>query len=444
VEENRLGEGSRLDVEGHLALAGSSNSGERSAFTQAASNTSHSQTANSRAQHICIVTETYPPEINGVASTLAHLVNGLLARGNTVSLVHPKQQHSLGSDDLGRNCHSEAIQVRGLSLPGYHGLQFGMPARRILRQSWRHRAPAVVYVATEGPLGWSAIQIARQLEIPTISGFHTNFHHYCRHYGMSGLHNLALRYLRWFHNQTECTVVSNQDLRDQLHHSGFNNVTVVERGVDSHLFAPQRRSSELRREWGLSDNDIVALCVGRIAAEKNLSLAIEAYRAMARYNDRLKFVIVGDGPLRQSLQREHSDVIFAGIRTGKQLARYYASADLFLFPSETETFGNVTLEAMASGLAVIAYDYAAAKLHVTHGQTGILVRFGDANAFVEAACSLIRGVQAIQRIRRQAREQIIQLSWPRVVEHFEAVLMSALRPGASGALPPMIRGNVAT
>ena len=162
----------------------------------------------------------------------------------------------------------------------------------------------------------------------------------------------------------------------------------------------------------------VALCVGRIAAEKNLSLAIEAYRAMARYNDRLKFVIVGDGPLRQSLQREHSDVIFAGIRTGKQLARYYASADLFLFPSETETFGNVTLEAMASGLAVIAYDYAAAKLHVTHGQTGILVRFGDANAFVEAACSLIRGVQAIQRIRRQAREHIIQLSWPRVVENF--------------------------
>ena len=165
---------------------------------------------------------------------------------------------------------------------------------------------------------------------------------------------------------------------------------------------------------------------------------------MRRYNDRLKFVIVGDGPLRHGLQREHSDVIFAGIRTGKQLAQYYASADLFLFPSETETFGNVTLEAMASGLAVIAYNYAAAKLHVTHGETGILVRFGDAKGFVESACSLIREVQAIERIRRQARQYVKHLNWPRVVENFEALLMNAVQQDVAGALPTLTREDVAT
>jgi glycosyltransferase involved in cell wall biosynthesis len=443
MEKNRLREGGRLDVERRPALAGFRSSGDSGSMAQAAS-VIHRQATNSHAQHISVVTETYPPEINGVASTLAHLVSGLLVRGNKVSVVHPKQRNPRTSDSLTRDCYSEAIQVRGLPLPGYHGLQFGVPAKRILRQSWSHHPPAVVYVATEGPLGWSAIQIARQLGIPTVSGFHTNFHHYCKHYGMGGLHNLALRYLRWFHNQTECTLVSSHDLRDQLHASGFNNVTVLERGVDSHLFAPQRRSSELRREWGLSDDDTVVLCVGRIAAEKNLRLAIEAYRAMRRYNDRLKFVIVGDGPLRHGLQREHSDVIFAGIRTGKQLAQYYASADLFLFPSETETFGNVTLEAMASGLAVIAYNYAAAKLHVTHGETGILVRFGDAKGFVESACSLIREVQAIERIRRQAREYVTHLNWPRVVQNFEALLMGAVRQDLAGGLPPLTCEDVAT
>src|SRR5260370_4185792 len=148
---------------------------------------------------------------------------------------------------------------------------------------------------------------------------------------------------------------------------------------------------------------------------------------MRQVSDGSKFVIVGDGPLRQALQREHTDLIFAGMRTGEELAKYYASADVFLFPSETETFGNVTLEAMASGLAVIAYNYAGAKLHITHGVTGILVRFGDAKAFVDSACSLMRQPEAIERIRRQARQYVSYVTCPRVVERFDALLMRAGR-----------------
>jgi len=384
-----------------------------------------SQPVASNLPHICVVTETYPPEINGVALTLGNLVKGLLARRHAVSVVHPRQQNLRKSDGLVRGCYSEAILVRGLPLPGYNGLQFGVPAGRLLRRSWRHHPPAVVYVATEGPLGWSAVRAARGLGIPTVSGFHTNFHHYCKHYGVGWLQHTALRYLRWFHNQTECTLVSNEELRTQLQGAGFSNVSILDRGVDNQLFDPQRRSIELRREWEVSDEDIVLLCVGRVAAEKNLALAIEAYRAIRRFNTRTRLVIVGDGPLRLRLQREHLDVIFAGTQTGEQLARYYASADLFLFPSETETFGNVTLEAMASALVVIAYNYAGAKLHISHGETGMSVPYGDAKAFVDAACSLVREPHVIERIRRQAREYVADLSWPRVAERFEALLMSA-------------------
>ncbi len=226
--------------------------------------------------------------------------------------------------------------------------------------------------------------------IPAVSGFHTNFHSYCKHYGVGWLQHVALRYLRWFHNQTERTLVSNEELRDQLQDVGFLNVGIIERGVDSQLFTPERRCTELRREWGLSKDDLALIYVGRIAAEKNLAVAVEAYRAIKRCNGRIKFVLVGDGPQRQSLQRENPDLIFTGMRMGEELGKHYASADVFLFPSETETFGNVTLEAMASGLAVVAYNYACAKLHITNGETGVLVKFGDANSFVGSACALVR------------------------------------------------------
>jgi glycosyltransferase involved in cell wall biosynthesis len=384
-------------------------------------------------QHICLVTETYPPEINGVAITLSRLVKGLRARGNRVSVVHPRQRNGAPNREF------DDIRVRGLPLPGCHGLQFGMPAGRLLKQVWNHHRPEVVYVATEGPLGWSAVRAAQNMGIPAVSGFHTNFHSYCKHYSVGWLQHVALRYLRWFHNQTERTLVSNEELRDQLKDVGFLNVGIIERGVDSQLFTPERRCTELRREWRLSKDDLALIYVGRIAPEKNLAVAVEAYRAIKRFNGRIKFVLVGDGPQRQSLQRENPDLIFTGIRTGEELGRYYASADVFLFPSETETFGNVTLEAMASGLAVVAYNYACAKLHITNGETGILVKFGDAKSFVGSACEMMREPRDIKRIGRLGRQYASYLGWDRVVERFESLLLNAARQGRRTAASPMRR-----
>ena len=422
MEENRVRGGDRSrarfsNVEERVSIALESERQTQSNFNQ---------------QHICVVTETYPPEINGVAITLSRLVGGLRARGNKVSVVHPRQRNSQSAGGM-LDPESNDIQVRGLPLPGYHGLQFGMPAGRLLKQTWSHHRPAAVYVATEGPLGWSAVRTAQSMRIPAVSGFHTNFHSYCKHYGVGWLQHVALRYLRWFHNQTERTLVSNEELRAQLEDTGFCNVGIIERGVDSQLFTPQRRCNELRQKWGLSEDDLALIYVGRIAAEKNLAVAVEAYRAIKRFNDRIRFVLVGDGPQRQSLQRENPDLIFAGMRMGEELGKYYASADVFLFPSETETFGNVTLEAMASGLVVIAYNYACAKLHITHGETGILVRFGDANSFVSTASALVREPQTIKRIRQQGRQYVSYLGWERVVERFEALLLSAGRQGRGEA-----------
>jgi glycosyltransferase involved in cell wall biosynthesis len=381
-----------------------------------------SQQTASQPRHICVVTETYPPEINGVALTLARLVEGLRAQGHAVSVVRPHQETSEG---LGFHCDPELIMVPGLPLPGYRGLHVGLPAGGLLRDCWTHHRPDVVYVATEGPLGWSAVRTAQRLGIPVFSGFHTNFHSYSRYYRAGWLQQLIFRYLCGFHNRTRGTVVPSADLRDRLQALGFKNVSILGRGVDSQLFTPERRCAALRYHWGVSDNDLAILYVGRVAPEKNLELAIEAYRAMKRFSDAVKFVMVGDGPLCATLQKEHTDLIFSGVHTGERLAKHYASADVFLFPSETETFGNVTLEAMASGLVVIAYDYAAAKMHITHGETGVLAPYGDAKAFVALAAKLVREPQSLAKIRRQAREYAASVDWQRIVERFATLLMGA-------------------
>jgi glycosyltransferase involved in cell wall biosynthesis len=370
--------------------------------------------------HTCFVTETYPPEINGVALTVARLIDGLAARGHLVSVVRPYQR---GSDCSGVD--SSVTLVRGLPLPGYTGLQFGLPAGGFLKRLWTKQRPDVVYVATEGPLGWSAMRAARRMNIAALSGFHTNYHSYSRHYRLGCLQALVFRYLRHLHNGTAETLVPSIELRDRLQGLGFKNVNLLGRGVDSDLFRPQRRCEELRRCWGLRDRDVAMLYVGRIAPEKNLGLALKAYRAIRGMNSSVKFILVGDGPLKTALQKEHPDLIFCGTQTGEQLARHYASGDIFVFPSETETFGNVTLEAMASGLGVVAYDYAAAKSHIAHGETGLLVPYGDSRAFIDSAIRLVRQSGLLRKLRIQARQYATSISWSYVVERFESLLDDA-------------------
>lgn len=288
----------------------------------------------------------------------------------------------------------------------------------------------MVYVATEGPLGWSAVRLARRLGIPVFSGFHTNFHSYARHYRVGWLRPLILRYLHRFHNRTTGTLVANVELRDHLQAMGVHNVRLLGRGVDSQLFTPARRCAALRAEWGVAPAELVVLYVGRLAPEKNLGLAIEAYRAMQRRGNARRFVLVGDGPLQAALRKKHPDLIFCGLCTGEELARRYASADVFLFASETETFGNVTLEAMASGLGVVAYDYAAARMHMRQDKTGVLVPYGDAPSFVDAAVRIAQQPQSLQRIRRQARDYAMALDWQHIVNRFAALLTGDPEPEA--------------
>lgn len=381
------------------------------------------------ALHIALVTETYPPEINGVAMTLGRLVNGLRARGQRVSLTRPRQPqdrtHAAGDDEQ---------LVTGIPIPGYAGLHFGLAGTRRLADAWHTQRPDIVHIATEGPLGWTALAAARSEGIPVVASFHTNFHNYSRHYGLGWLRRPLNGYLRWFHNRAQLTLVPTRHLAGQLGADGYRNLGVMARGVDTALFDPRRRDPALRRSWGIGEHDPVLLHVGRLAPEKNLPLLFRTFQAIRRVKPGCRLLVVGDGPELRRLQRAHPDVVFAGPRTGEDLARHYASADMFLFPSLTETFGNVLLEAMASGLASVAFDYAAASAHLRHHENGLKAPYGDEAEFLRLAVALGLDREALHRLGEAACQTARGLAWDAVLdallEDYRRLLIGArLEPG---------------
>lgn len=378
---------------------------------------------------IAIVTETFPPEINGVAMTIGRLVQGLRSRGHAVHLIRPRQS---SADIASTSTDFHEDLVIGLSIPKYQGLKFGLPTVLHLRKLWQKDRPDLVHVVTEGPLGWAAVNVAKHLQIPVTSSFHTNFHSYTGHYGIGFLNHFTARYLRNLHNATAATFVPTKSLIEELRIAGYRNLSLMSRGVDTDLYQPMRRSEALRQQWGLAEDDLAVIYVGRIAAEKNISLVLAAFSEISKVNARAKMIWVGDGPLREKMQHAHPQAIFTGSKTGAELASHYASGDLFLFPSVTETFGNVTSEALASGLCVLAYDRAAAGELIQSYENGVKVPSHDDRAFIAAAVELSQNAELRKRLSSEASASIAHLAWANVYDAFIGRLQSVIASHRQG------------
>ncbi|MGF1451233.1 MAG: glycosyltransferase family 4 protein [Opitutales bacterium] len=378
-----------------------------------------------------LVTETFPPDVNGVAMTLERLVAGLSGRGHEVTIVRPIPRRSVRRRE--RSKPANDLRLTGFPIPKYPDLQFGRPAWLTLRRRWKQDRPDLVHIATEGPLGLTALWAARGLGLPVTSSFHTNFHQYGKHYGYAVLKKTLEAYGRYFHNRTAVTFAPSDGICEMLGEMGIAPVALLGRGVDTELYGPHRRSDDLRRQWGVGPDDPVVGYVGRVASEKNLPVTLQAFRAFQERQPTAKLVVVGDGPERPRLETEHPDLIFAGMRHDEDLAAYYASCDLFFFASETETFGNVVTEAMASGLVVLTYGYAAGQKHIIDGQNGRLAPFGDADAYLTAARELAAQWPACRQMGAAAREKAATISWGRIVDDFEGRLKSVIDTAVGSA-----------
>ena len=382
---------------------------------------------------IAYVTETWPPELNGVSLTAERCVRYLRASGHLVDLIRPRQPGELVVDS------EDQLLTLGCAIPVYRELRFGLARPITLVRRFAQSRPDLVHLATPGPLAWAALAAAQAHGIATTSDFRTNFHTYSRYYRIGFLAGTALGLLRRFHNLTRRTFVPTRAARRELEAAGFHNLTVVGRGVDTQRFTSAKRSPALRRQWGASDATPVFISVGRIAAEKNVELALRAFREARRGRPALRMVVVGDGPARGKLQAAYPEARFVGVQRGDELAAHYASADAFLFPSLSDTFGNVVLEALASGLPVLSFDCAAAAEHVVDGVSGRLVAAGDEAAFTAAACELAESPDlcaATAPMRQAAVAAARRANWDEVLARFEARLQDTV--DASEAPPPRL------
>jgi UDP-2,3-diacylglucosamine pyrophosphatase LpxH/glycosyltransferase involved in cell wall biosynthesis len=333
---------------------------------------------------IDIVTDTFSPDVNGVAVTMGRLSNCLRHRGHAVNVIQT------------------GTAMKGLEPDATDGTSPDSMATRIcltrfseLKERWLKKRPDAIYVATGSQLGISALKAANALAIPVITGFRTKFH-----------------------QRADCTLAPSHNMVEQLSAEGIENVYLLGHGVDTQLFAPQKRCESLRAQWGAGAGTAVAMMVGRVAEEKNFELAMRTFERMRQSDHDVQCVVVGDGPLRGMLAGRFPWVHFVGIKIGEELARHYASADILISPSETDTHGNVLLEAMASGLVTVSFDVGAAALHLRSGDNGLKASQGKPAEFIHLALQAL-ALPAAQHMRQAARETATKLPWDRVAADFE-------------------------
>lgn len=331
---------------------------------------------------LAIVSDTFAPQVNGVARTLERLAAVVEQRGGAVHIESVEDPLALPDRRV----------ARAPSIPfwAYPQLRMAAPARAEMRARLAAWRPTLVHVATPFGVGLAGRAAALALGVPLVTSYHTSFSAYLHHYGLSVLDGVAWPFLRWFHNGGRRTFAPSALVARELAGQGFARVRLWSRGVDPLRFHPRFRSAEMRRAMGAPGDEFVVAYVGRLAPEKGVRTALEGMRAvMARHGARVRFALAGDGPDAAGCRAAApAGTWFAGALAGERLSAFYASADAFVFPSTTETFGNVVLEAMASGVPVIAPDRGA-TLELAHEDSALPFRAGDAASLASRVEALL-------------------------------------------------------
>ena len=359
---------------------------------------------------VTLVTETYFPQVNGVSRTLSELVRFLTQNGDDVQLIYPDYGMAVDGERGPSGAVDRPAVLQGASSPAAavcHG------TRAI--ESFR---PDVIHIATEATFGWSVLRRALRRRLAVVSSFHTNFDQYSLHYGVGWARALIWRYLRWFHNNTMETYVPSEKTIADLESRGFERAVLWRRGVDSSLFRPDRPGRhEVRRALGWSPDDVVISYVSRIAAKRTSITWPMPWRSWRRNGPMSAFSWLATGRLgRPSSSGSARFAHFAGYLQGEKLSDYYAASDIFAFSSLTETFGNVVLEAMASGLPVVAVRAGGVGETVRSGRTGILIEPSEPPAtFASALLGLIDRPETRSEMAQAAREYALSQSWDAIM-----------------------------
>lgn len=370
---------------------------------------------------VAIFSEVYWPMVSGVSLTLQRLVAGMTARGHTCRVYAPAYALPAGTADLPGVHRSPS---RGLCL--YRDVNWASPRPREIAADFARFRPDVVHVATEFAMGVTGMRLGRQAGVPVVASAHTDYERYASRYLLDWLVPAGWGYLRWFYGGATTVLCPSRVYERHLHRRGIAHTAIWSRGVDTAMFTPARRTPAFRERLGLRADVPVVLSVGRLAAEKNLGLLLEAWWRLVAGGTEAQLVLVGTGPLREEIEAARPpQVTLAGVLTGDALGEAFASADLFAFPSSTETFGNVLLEAMASGLPSLAVRAGGVLDFAEHDRNAWLVEPDSAEAIAGGLRTLLADAALRRRLAAAALDAAARRDWGTIFDGVEQVYRDA-------------------
>ncbi|WP_249872879.1 glycosyltransferase family 4 protein [Oceanobacillus saliphilus] len=370
---------------------------------------------------IAIFTDTFAPDVNGVAKTLKRYTEYLDENGIDYRVFAPKSSN--------KDLFSKHV-LRFTSLPFfmYPECRLALPNIPFVKEELLSFKPDIIHVATPFNIGLCGLHFAKKLNIPIVGSYHTDFDKYLQYYDMQFLSKVLWKYMHWFHRPLRKIFVPSVDTKNQLQKQGFTNLSIWPRGVDQSTFHDKYDQDAIRKKYNIKEKYIL-LYVGRISPEKDVMLLPEINQLLLHKNrNDIHWLIVGDGPLKNDLESSaSSNMTFTGFLTGEDLAQIYASSDLFVFPSATETFGNVVLESLACGTPVIGVNEGGVRSIIQQDVTGMLCNQKDSEGFVEAITALLADKNKMDMMGYQGRKYALTQSWDAIfgnlVAEYEALLV---------------------
>jgi glycosyltransferase involved in cell wall biosynthesis len=370
---------------------------------------------------IALFTGNYNHIKDGVSLTLNRLVSFLESQNIPVVVFGPT------SDNPDIDHAGEFHAVPSIPMPGRPEYRVTIGFPEDVQARLKEFDPTLIHIATPDLLGFRAMRYAQMNQIQIVSSYHTHFTSYMKYYNLDMLEMLGWKYLDWFYSQCKHVYVPSRSMADELkQHNIVEGLRIWARGVDVDLFSPDRRSQEWRKARGIEESDKVVTFVSRLVWEKDLQTVVDTLKKLFPKYDDLKVMIVGDGPAKNELQHMMPEAIFTGFLSGEELATAYASSDIFFFPSDTETFGNVTLEAMSCGLPAVVADATGSKSLVEQGVNGYLVTPKKTVEFAEAIGKLLMNDNDRKMMSEVARKKALPYSWESVngglIENYQEAL----------------------
>lgn len=359
---------------------------------------------------LALFTDTYVPDTNGVAGTLHRLSNQLNHKGIEHLLLTPQSV-------IEGNHAAPARSVTNIPFFLYPECRIALPNRRSIHQELKAFQPDLLHIATPFNMGLLGLRYALKHQLPHVISYHTHFDRYLEYYRLNSIIPLYWKYIQWFHRACDSTLAPSQETLNSLQSKGIQRLKLWSRGIDCNLYSPDKRSSDIHTRYNITA-PLILLYVGRIAPEKDIATLTLAMQQLPEHmQSRVHWIIVGDGPLLPKMRMQSPpNVTFTGYLHGEELAVMYASADLFVFPSSTETFGNVVLEAMASGLPVLAANGGGVKDLVAHHRSGVLFEPGQADALIREICLWGDHMEQLRNMGFEGRKLAEQRSWDHIFD----------------------------